>query len=259
MFIKSFTIIGAALVFAAVPARAAVSAAEAAKLGTTLTPMGAEKAGNAAGTIPAWDGGLAKPLAGYVEGGHYPDPYAGDKPLFTIDSKNMEQYKANLSPGQMAMLQKYPDWKMVVYPTHRSAAFPQVHYDETITNATRAKLAAGDNGVAGTKGGIPFPIPQNGLEAIWNHLTRYRGDTYATSWAQAPVTREGAYTLVRFDYEYDFEYGNLSKPDSQRVDNKLFNFLQNVTGPARLAGNVLLVHEFADQVKQPRQAWTYNP
>lgn len=31
---------------------AAVSADEAAKLGTTLTPMGAEMAGNAAGTIP---------------------------------------------------------------------------------------------------------------------------------------------------------------------------------------------------------------
>ena len=38
------------------PAWAELSAADLAKLGTTLTPMGAEKAGNAAGTIPAWDG-----------------------------------------------------------------------------------------------------------------------------------------------------------------------------------------------------------
>jgi len=51
-----------ALAFAAAaiaaPAAAELSAADVAKLGTTLTPMGAEKAGNAAGTIPAWDGGI---------------------------------------------------------------------------------------------------------------------------------------------------------------------------------------------------------
>jgi len=39
---------------------AAVSPEEAAKLGTTLTPVGAEKAGNADGSIPAWTGGIPK-------------------------------------------------------------------------------------------------------------------------------------------------------------------------------------------------------
>lgn len=247
-----------ALAFA-LPGQAAVTAADAAKLGSTLTPLGAEKAGNAAGTIPAWDGGITTPPAGYQPGGHYPDPFAADKVMFTIDAANMDRYKANLSPGQMAMLKKYPTWKLNVYPTRRSASFPKGHYEETLANATKVKLADNGNGVVGTKGGIPFPIPQNGLEVIWNHLTRYRGDTYATSWSQAPVTRDGNFTLVRFDYEYDFHYGNLSKTDKDREENKLFNFLQTVTGPARLAGGILLVHEYADQVKQPRQAWTYNP
>ncbi|WP_165679079.1 DUF1329 domain-containing protein, partial [Metapseudomonas otitidis] len=35
-------------------------------------------------------------------------------------------------------------------------------------------------------------------------------------------------------------------------------FKQQVTAPSRLAGNVLLVHETLDQVKEPRLAWIYN-
>jgi len=261
MFDRKLTVLGAALALTltALPASSAVTAEQAAALGTTLTPMGAEKAGNSAGTIPAWDGGITRPVAGYQPGGHYPDPYADDQPLFTIDASNVDKYAENLSPGQVAMLRKYKTWKLKVYPTRRSAAFPQGHYDETLANATKVTLVRGGNGFQGTKGGIPFPIPQDGLEVVWNHLTRYRGDTYAMSWSQAPVTRTGSYTLVRFEYEYDFHYGNLSKPLNQRQDNKLFNFLQIVTAPARLAGQILLVHDFADQVRQPRQAWTYNP
>ena len=248
-----------ALACAALPAWGAVSAEDAARLGKTLTPLGGERAGNAAGTIPAWDGGITKPPAGYKEGGHYPDPFAGDKPLFTIDASNAEKYKGNLTPGQIALLRKYPTWKMIVYPSRRSAAFPQKHYDETRANATQVKLAEGGNGIVDTKGGIPFPVPKDGLEVIWNHLMRYRGDTYGMSWSQAAVTRDGGYSLVRFEYEYDFHYGNTAKPDKEREENKLFHFLQVVTAPARLAGQILLVHEYLDQVKQPRQAWTYNP
>jgi hypothetical protein len=121
------------------------------------------------------------------------------------------------------------------------------------------KLVDGGNGFTGTTGGVPFPIPQNGLETIWNHLTVYKGDTYATSWAQAPVTAGGSYNLVKFDYEYDFVYGNQKKKPSEREDNLLFYFLQSVKEPPRLAGSILLVYDYADQVRQPRKAWTYNP
>lgn len=262
MLTRKLTLIGGAtlaLAFSASSPWAAVSPEEAAKLGKTLTPLGAEKAGNAAGTIPAWEGGITKPLPGYKEGGHYSDPFASDKPLFTIEAANMEKYKANLTPGQMALLKKYPTWKMIVYPTRRSAAFPQKLYEETGANATKAKLTEGGNGVVGTKAGVPFPIPKSGLEVIWNHLLRYRGDTYAEQWNQAAVTRDGGYTLVRFEYEWDYHYNNLSKPEKEREENKIFNFLQVITAPARLAGGILLVHEFADQVKQPRLAWSYNP
>jgi hypothetical protein len=249
-------VLGAAF---ALPCAAAVTAEEAAQLGKTLTPMGAERAGNAAGTIPSWEGGITRAPAGYKTGGHYADPFAADKLLFAITGADADKYKANLTPGQYAMLKRYPSWKMVVYPTRRSAAFPEGHYKETLANATRVKLADEGNGIVGSKGGIPFPIAKDPLEVMWNHLMRYRGDTYAMTWSQAAVTRSGDYALVRFEYEYDFHYGNLAKAEKEREDNKLFNFLQTVTAPARLAGQILLVHEFADQVKSPRMAWTYNP
>lgn len=254
------TVLSAAI-FAALntPAMAAVSASEAAALGNSLTPMGAEKAGNAAGTIPAWTGGLTSPGAGFKAGGHYPNPFASDKPKFTITGANADQYKDQLSPGQIAMLKKYPTWKMNVYETRRTASFPKGHYDQTVANATKATLATGGNGIVGTTGGIPFAIPKNGLEAIWNHLTRYRGEAYATNWSQAAVTRDGNYTPVRFEYEYEFHYGSLEKKPNEIEQGKLFNFLQSITAPARLAGQILLVHEFTDQVKTPRNAWTYNP
>jgi len=249
----------AALAAFAVPAAAQLAGSDLAKLGTTLTPLGAEKAGNAAGTIPAWDGGLTKPVPGYKEGGYYPDPFPGDKPLFTIDAKNMDQYKGELPPGAMAMMRKYPDYKMVVYPTRRSASFPACHYQETKECAARAKLAPGGNGVDGCTGGIPFPIPKDGNEAIWNTLLRYRGATYGLDWDQAAVTRSGDYALVKFQYEYDFQYGNCAIPPDKREPNKILNYLQVTTAPARLAGYILLVHETVNQVKEPRSAWTYNP
>ena len=237
----------------------AVSEEEAQRLGQDLTPIGAERAGNEAGTIPAWDGGLTEVHPDFEKGGHYPDPYADDERLFTITGKNYEKYEENLSAGQIALLKRYPTWKMHVYPTRRSAAYPEGIYEETKTNATKVELVEGGNGFEGTTGGVPFPIPQSGLEAIWNHLTHYRGDTYATTWEQAAVTQGGDYTLVDFDYEYDFVYSNQDKSPSEREDNLLFYFLQVIREPPRLAGSALLVYEYANQVKQPRRAWTYNP
>lgn len=256
---KKFRIALALCLVFSLPAQGEVSSSEAAKLGKTLTALGAEVAGNAAGTIPPWEGGLTKPIPGFKSGGHYPDPYGQDKILFTITAANVDKYKNNLSPGQIALLKKYPTWKMNVYPTRRSGVYPKQTNEDTLANATRAKLVTGGNGVTGATGGIPFPIPQNGLEAIWNSLLRYHGDTYAMTWSQAPVTRSGDYTLVRFEYEYDYHYGNTTKPPKDREENKLLNFLQIVTAPARLAGQVLLVHETVDQIKEPRRAWVYNP
>jgi len=255
---KSWAALALGAAFAA-PAAAELSAADVGKLGTTLTPLGGEKAGNAARSIPEWTGGITKPVAGYKPGEHYPDPFKDDKPTITITGANADQYKANLTDGAYAMLKKYPTYKMVVYPTRRSASAPEKAYQETKECAAKAKLAAGGNGVVGCNGGVPFPIPKDGNEAIWNTLLRYRGDTFAMHWSQAAVTRGGDYALVKFEYEYDFSYGNLGKQGAAREPNKILNYLQVTTAPARLAGQILLVHETVDQTAQPRSAWQYNP
>ncbi len=238
--------------------QAAVSEAEAARLGKDLTPMGAIKAGNADGSIPAWDGGITTPPAGYKPGDHHQDPYASDKILYTITAQNKDQYKDLLTAGHLAMLETYPDsFKLNVYPSRRSAAYPQRIYDETIKNATRAKLVADGNGVEDAIIGVPFPIPANGHEVIWNHLLRYRGDTVGRWIAQAVPTRSGKYTLVKFEDEFDMLY---SKPGAtfEGLNNVILYFKQKVIAPARLAGFILLAHETLNQVKQPRSAWTYN-
>jgi hypothetical protein len=97
----------------------------AAQMKPGLTPVGAEKAANADASIPAWDGGITKPPAGYAPGRHYVDPFAADKPLFTITQQNAEQYGAKLSDGHKAMLKAYASFRMNVYPTRRSASAPQ--------------------------------------------------------------------------------------------------------------------------------------
>lgn len=237
----------------------ALAEADASQLGKSLTPIGAEKAGNTDGSIPGWEGGLTTAPADHKLGGHYANPFTNEKPLFTITAANAEQYKDKLSPGQVAMLKKYPSYKLPVYPTHRSAAFPKQVYESTLQAATKAKLAPGGNGVQGVEAGFPFPIPKDGQEAIWNHLLSYRGDTYATNFVQVMPTRDGSYTPVRMEMEYDYSYGNLSKSSKDREPNKLLNFLQVLTAPARLAGSILLVHEPIDQVKQSRSSWTYSP
>src|SRR5689334_4591824 len=69
-----------------------------------LTPMGAEKAANKAGTIPAWNGGWTQaPPDWKGPGSHLADPFPDDKPQFTITPDTLAKYRANLSPGQLAL------------------------------------------------------------------------------------------------------------------------------------------------------------
>lgn len=259
--LKKHTLIGAAIALAlsAGSAFAAVSPAEAAKLGASLTPFGAEKAGNAAGTIPEWTGGITQAPAAYkTPGQHHVDPFADDKPLFTITKANLDQYKDNLTPGQIAMFNTYPNsYQMPVYQTRRSGSAPKWVYDNTIKNASTAKLLDGGNGFSDAYGGIPFPIPQNGVEALWNHIARYRGTYIVRRASEVAVQRNGSYSLVTSQQEAMFKFYN-PKGTAADLNNIMFYYLSFTKSPARLAGGAVLVHETLDQVKEPRQAWGYN-
>ncbi len=259
---NSLMILGCALVLvagASIPAWAELSPEEIAKLGNELTPLGAIKAGNADGTIPAWTGGITSPPAGYVPGEHYVNPFADDKILFTITSTNMDQYADKLTVGQKALLELYPDtYEMNVYPTRRSASFPQRIYDKTIEIAATAHTVENGYGVEGAINGIPFPIPKQGVEGIWNHILRYRSDSASRDIGQAAPTRGGSYTMVQFHDEFYMLYSMEGMTEAD-LNNKVLYFKQEVMAPARLAGGILLVQESMNQVKEHRQAWLYNP
>lgn len=249
---KLATAIIVTLAMASSSAMAAVSADEAAKLGNSLTPIGAEKAANADGSIPAWTGGLTE----IVERGG--NPFASEQALYTITNANKEQYKDLLSPGQIALFEKYPDtYKMSVYPTHRTAAYPQSVYDKAKKNATVATMS--ENGAATNYDEtVPFAIPQNGHEVIWNHLLRYRGQAPSRSIMQAAVQRNGSYTPVKMDEQFTFPLYIADGYDEKKDGNMLFYVKQTIKSPARLTGTTLLVHETVDQIAQPRLAWIYN-
>jgi len=244
--------------FIASSAGAKMTSEEIARLGKDLTPLGAEKGGNADGTIPAWDGGITTPPEGYKPGMHHPDPFADDKVKFTITKDNADQYADNLTVGHKAMLEKYDTFKMNVYPTRRSASNPERIYEATKQAAVTAELVENGYGVKNTIIGVPFPIPENGLEVIWNHILRYRSDIAARSIAQAVLTRGGGYTLVKMEDEFNMLYAHEGMTE-EKLNNVIAYFKQKVTAPARLAGGSLLVHETMNQVLEPRSAWLYNP
>jgi hypothetical protein len=248
-------------VLLAAPVRGASAAGDAARLEGDLTPVGAERAGNAAGTIPAWTGGISAPPADYRPGKWHTDPYAADEIAFTIDATNLRQHGDELTDGQLALLRTFPaSWRMNVYPSRRSAAFPDWVYEAIRRNATQAQLVTrGKGGVTGARIGAPFPLPANGLEVIWNHLLRWRGVRVRFSQGVAAVTRRGNYRLVLSLQDLAFPYG--AREDSvfhDRYPNVMLAIKSKTIAPALLAGDGTLVIEPIDQTDAPRKAWLYS-
>jgi len=231
--------------------------AQSARLGQDLTPLGGERAGNAAGTIPSWEGGLAQPPANYRAGMHHPDPYAQDAVLYQVNSQNLAQHQAQLPAGLKVLLEKNPDYFLRVFPTRRSAAAPQRIYDATRFNAQSAELISGGNGVAGVAAGIPFPLPKTGQEAIWNHIMRYRGEQISFVTNQAAVLANGSYNLLKLERDIYFLYGR-EGVTPQDLDNTLFYYKYKVVAPSKLSGSALVVQETLDQVLAIRKAWRFS-
>jgi hypothetical protein len=255
---------GVFIALATQAAHAGVSQAEANKLGTSLTPFGSVKEANNYQTIPAWTGGITKVPEGF-QGNGFPhvDPFASDEVKFTIDSSNIEKYRNKLTPGQLALLETYPDtFRMDIYPTHRSHSMPDWVLENTKKNAVTASLTEGGVGFKNAYGGIPFPIlhgssSDKAHQAIWNHSTRWRGIYVVKNAAEVSVQRNAAFEPITKQYEILF---NFHRPDGSfdELENILFYFLSFNKAPARLAGGALLVHETLNQVKEERQVWDYN-
>src|SRR5688572_2994411 len=240
-----------ALAYAGV-ATAAVTADEAKKLGTTLTAVGAEKAANAAGTIPAYTGGNTSAPAGFKAGdGLRPDPFAAEKPLFSVDGKNAGQHGAALTEGAKALLKAYPTFRMDVYKTHRTVAFPKFVAENTLANATRAKTTNEGRSMVGAHAGFPFPIPANGYEAMWNHLVRFNGVAYEAKYRNLNVDASGRASLSTEGFstqEYPFYAASRRDPDTYCRKPLTYR------DPARRATEGLLTVEPPDLGNQHRSA-----
>ncbi|WP_276808114.1 DUF1329 domain-containing protein [Castellaniella defragrans] len=246
-------------------ALAAVSEADAARLGKGLTPLGAERAGNADGSIPEWKGcpDLGAPLDQLKAGDRRWDPYANEKPLYTVTAANMAQYADKLSDGVRALLQKYPDtMKLDVYPTHRNHCAPDWVYQATAKNAVNARrVVRGDNdGVEGAVNGVPFPIPQDGAEVRWNSNFRWRGESFETKVRHYSMTTGGDRVLGTQSLQYDqFEpyRQGISAEDYAAKGSLGWLFMQITDAPSFRAGEGLVVRDSTNYVQRDRQAWQY--
>ena len=254
----TYRLIAAAALLAATPwSGAAVSEDEARALGSTLTPFGAVKAASKDGTIPEYSGGLTTPPPGYKKGsGVRPDPFADDKPLFTITAKNVDQYADKLSEGAKALFKKYPDYTMEVYPTRRSAAFPKTVLDNTVKNATRCKTI--ENGLAivpECRGGLPFPIPKNGDEVMWNHLLHFQGYHFDYRAKQFIVDSSGRRTMTDdFTAQQEWPY-YMENPGNPEI----FYRVRSDKLMTRSVGVINTYYDYLNPVATGRRAWSYSP
>ncbi len=252
---------GLALMFGMLAAGAALAATDAqiSHLGQDLTPVGAEKAGNKDGSIPAWDGGQKQAPSGWKVGDPRPDPFASEKPLFSITAVNADKYKDRLSPGQMELLKTISGYRMDIYPTHRSCGFPDIVYQRSKENARIAKLA--DNGYflsSATGSGFPFPIPANGTEAIWNHKLRWQGEGRIEPNYTILSPQKGSSDFQRIDYVANYLVP-FQSPDTKSVADAKdveFYFFQETTTPAALAGTLAFGIYYLDKVNE---GWQYFP
>ncbi|NKF23791.1 DUF1329 domain-containing protein [Solimonas marina] len=246
------------LTLAAGQASAKVSAEEAAQLGKTLTPVGAEKAGNKDGTIPAWE---PEPQHGALSG-EFPhnDKIDGEKPLFTITKANMAKYADKLTEGHKKLLSMYDDYKMNVYPTHRLVDWPAKIKEMTIKNATTCSIQ-GTDVLDNCTGGFPFPIPKTGAEPIWNHKLKWRGEAVTRYNNQMIVQLNGDYQLTKIIEDVKFPYASIKDPGTLKAggNGEFLEYLSHVVAPPRLAGTYILVHDKTGTGADGRAAWLYSP
>jgi hypothetical protein len=241
-------------------AQAAIPPEEAAQLGSKLTIVGAEVAASADGSIPAYQGGLVTPPAGFKTGDTMrPDPFAGERPVLVIDGKNVDQYKDQLTATTVELARRFPTFRVDVYPTHRSVALPQAVLDNTLRNATNAQSKEGGNAVDNVLPGIPFPIPKSGAEAMWNFLLRYQGVSISSKYDSWNVDAAGVPTLsltgqALISYPI---YEDMSKPIG--AADTYYQMKLYYTAPARRAGEAMMLRDAVNPLAQPRRAWQYLP
>ncbi|MFY9327515.1 MAG: DUF1329 domain-containing protein [Georgfuchsia sp.] len=212
-------------------------------------------AGNKEGTIPAYTGEAIKVPASYKpeSKGILVDPFADEKPLFSINAQNMAQYADKLSDGLKTLMKKYPTFRIDVYPTHRTAHYPKFVIDNTIANATRCKEVGPEpvNCVAG----LPFPIPKTATQVMWNHQLAFEGASFAGRGGSYFVDSSGKMVAMGVnDYWWEFPYYAATNTGNTKIHQRTRYDYQE---PARSSGEKILLHYKIDN--SPVTVWQYLP
>jgi hypothetical protein len=241
-------------------AMAALTQEELSQLGgDKLTAIGAEKAGNADGTIPPYTGGIGldKVPPGFDRKTMIlPDPFVDEKPLHSIDAKNMDQYGDKINPSTKHLMTKYPTFRIDVYPTHRSVAIPDFIAEGTKKSAAVAKLENDGKTLIDAFCGFPFPIPKNGLEAVWNHILRWSAPAEEfVRYQSFVITSAGRRILASEGHSYiEYPYWN-PDADTRDIHQRIHDV---VYAPANRNGEGLMWLLKTDKTNGD-PAWQYLP
>jgi len=229
-------------------------------------PWGALKAGNKEGTIPAWDGGLpasTQPPGYKKDSGFWADPYAADKPLYSVTGKNAAEYADKLSDATQELLKRYPTFRIDVYPSRRPVNYAQWVLDNTAKNAAgRCKTIENGEALSGCFGGLPFPSPKTGYEAMWNLILAPKGAsawTYGQGWYVDSAGNKVMTAEVNNRNNNDYYNKNLTVEKFYADGGFYFGNNNLYTAPARNTGEGNLQRKYMNPVANPDKTWSYSP
>jgi hypothetical protein len=243
------TILSVAVLAAAAPGQAPDENPGAALHGR-LTPVGAERAANADGTIPAWTGAVTPA-----------DPAGTETPILVITRANMQRYTDRIPEGARALFARFPDYEMRVFPTHRTAAAPAWVYANIEANATRARPAPEGiaYGISGAAGGIPFPLPQDGTEIVWNHLLAFWGTAREAHIETLIASGDGTVQQSSgYSETTDFPYYDRHATPGE-IGPYYFKTTRLQDAPVSRAGEAYIAWQPLDTAENHYVAWRYLP
>ncbi|MCC4114784.1 DUF1329 domain-containing protein [Aromatoleum toluclasticum] len=239
------------------------SAADESRRNAGWTPWGAVKESNRTGSIPAWSGGLPADTRppGFVPGsGRWADPFAAEKPLYTITADNLDQHRDKLSETAQELLRRRATFRIDVYPTHRVVNYSAFFLDHSNRNRARCRTKDGGLALSGCFGGTPFPAPRNGIEAMWNVQLAHRAPMQysAETLVVDPVGKVSV--TGRQEVATELRYHNPALTPEQYVaegepgvQGSAFHYF-----PQHIAGDHTLVSFFIDPVRQTNTLYRYQ-
>jgi hypothetical protein len=227
--------------------------------GPKLTCTGAERAGSADG-VAEFTGKYQGTWPGVKNAyGYEPGPYADEKPMFSITAENMDKYAEKLTEGEKALFKKYPKvYRIDVYPSHRDFKDQDWMCANAKKNAATAEVIHDGLGITGVGGAVPFPIPQNGLEAMWNVAHAGRVFTENGICDIADVYAGGNVAWGRNKFMV-YVLNNNPKDPGTYQDPVQARFYTGYLLPERQKGFVAVGYQPNDYSKDATQSWQYLP